>query len=173
MAHTFSSSGMWHGNVVSLSCQENMSWLLNVVTITGNFGNSELHWVRPDEAATLNPYRLFLIHLRRLIISKKSYVPWALALLGSMLGSILEAPRASRGVGNPSLCGTVIICGNNPNVGLSLMRICVVWRFETHFRLGCTSCHRFFSKYWCHIFHINFELDVNGFATSDYSGIFN
>ena len=30
----------------------------------------------------------------------------------------------------------------------------------------------FFSKYWCHIFQIDYELDVIGFATHDYRGIF-
>ena len=29
------------------------------------------------------------------------------------------------------------------------------------------------NKYWCHIFQIDYELDVIGFSTRDYSGIFN
>ena len=39
-------------------------------------------------------------------------------LLGSMLGSMLESPRTSCGVGDPLLRGTLV--GNNPKVGLSL-----------------------------------------------------
>ena len=54
-------------------------------------------------------------------------------LLGSMLGSMLESPRTSCGVGDPLLRGTLV--GNNPKMGLSLIRICAVCRFETHFRL--------------------------------------
>ena len=43
------------------------------------------------------------------------------------------SPRTSCGVGDPLLRGTLV--GNNPKVGLSLIRICAVCRFETHFRL--------------------------------------
>ena len=133
-------------------------------------------------------------------------VPRALELLGFMLGSMLQSPRTSCGVGDPLLCGT--LGRSNPNVGLSLIRICVVWRFETHIRLVCTSCQSdverkvrhslqqtlcilvsigviysqyfmnsmqscFWNKYRCHIFQIDYEFDVNGFATRDYSSIFN
>ena len=42
--------------------------------------------------------------------------------------------------------------------------------FQIDYELDVTS---FISKYWCHIFQINYELDVIGFAVRDFCGIFN
>ena len=95
--------------------------------------------------STLNPCRLFLIYLRRLIIKKKKKRLWNCSgpywdPCPNLHVRLVELEM--RYYGGPYLfveCGTLV--GNNPNVGLSLIRICVVWRFETHFRLVCTRCH--------------------------------
>ena len=42
--------------------------------------------------------------------------------------------------------------------------------FQINYELDVTG---FVSKYWCHIFQIDYELDVIDFAVRDYSGIFN
>ena len=42
--------------------------------------------------------------------------------------------------------------------------------FQIDYELDVTG---FISKYWCHIFQIDYELDVIGFAVRDYSGYFN
>ena len=42
--------------------------------------------------------------------------------------------------------------------------------FQIDYELDVTG---FIRKFWCHIFQIDYELDVIGFAVHDYSGIFN
>ena len=89
--------------------------------------------------STLNPCRLFLIYLRRLIIYIYKKVPCS-DPCPTLHVHLVELEM--RYYGGPYLfveCGTLV--GNNSNVGISLIRICVVWRFETHFRLVCKHCH--------------------------------
>ena len=77
--------------------------------------------------STLNPCRLFLIYLRRLIIKKKRLWNCSGPYWDPCPNLHVRLVELEMRYYGPYLfieCGTLV--GNNPNVGLSLIRICVV-----------------------------------------------